>query len=129
MSRIERSNLACVSIRDLSLACAAVGLELSTRTYSDADPIRDAGHAGLLERVRRLLPDSAPWRMEVPLPIAGDRRAMDALTILVSDTRHNRAVLIADRESLRAAFPLDGREIKAALMAGSAPPRSGILVL
>jgi hypothetical protein len=167
MSRIERGKLANVTVRELSLACAAVGLEVSVRAYPDGDPVRDAGHAALLERVRRLLPDGAPWRTEVPLPIAGDHRALDAETILerarivfeaevrlsdiqhlgrklelkrrdgrieililvVADTRHNRAVLAAHREALRAAFPIDSHEIKAALRAGRAPRASGILAI
>ncbi|HEY4633549.1 MAG TPA: helix-turn-helix transcriptional regulator [Candidatus Limnocylindrales bacterium] len=165
--RIERGELPNVTVRELSLACAAVGLELSIRAYPDADPIRDAAHAALLERVRLLLPSGAVWRTEVPLPIAGDRRALDAVTVLerarvvfeaetrlgdmqdvgrklelkrrdgrveilvlvVADTRHNRVVLAAHRKALRGAFPLDSREIRAALAAGRAPRASGILVV
>jgi transcriptional regulator with XRE-family HTH domain len=167
MARIERAKLPNVSVRQLSLACSAVGLDLALRAYPDGDPARDAGHAALLERVRRCLPAGAPWRTEVPLPIRGDRRAWDAMTILerrrihleaemrigdvqalerkielkrrdggvetvilvIADTRHNRRMLAAHRESLRAAFPLDTRAVLGALRAGRAPSASGIVVI
>ncbi len=80
--RIERGDLRNVSVRELSVACSAVGLDLVLRAYSDGDPVRDAAHGLLLERIHRELPSSAPWRTEVPLPIKGDRRAWDAMTVL-----------------------------------------------
>ena len=43
------------------------------------DPIRDAAHAALLERLRGRLHSSLIWRTEVPLPRPGDLRAWDAL--------------------------------------------------
>lgn len=165
--RIERGELPNVTIEQLALACSAVGLELSVRTYADGDPIRDAAHVRLLERFHRRLPPDAEWNTEVPLPIDGDRRAWDAVVLIararvaveaetrlgdiqalsrkvelkrrdsdidvvilvVADTRHNRAVLAAHRESLRAAFPLDGREVMASLTLGQAPRASGIVLL
>jgi hypothetical protein len=167
LSRIERAKLPLVSMRQLSLACAAVGLELSVRAFPNADPVRDSGHGAVLRRVHGLLPKTAPWHTEVSLPIPGDLRTVDAMTILertriyleaetrlgdmqalarklelkrrdgnidililvVADTRHNRAVLAAHRESLRSAYPLDSREIKAALRAGRAPRAGGVLVI
>ncbi|HXI79268.1 MAG TPA: hypothetical protein VNM34_00475 [Verrucomicrobiae bacterium] len=59
------------------MACAAVGRRFSGRAYPDGDPIRDAGQVHLLERFRRELPNSVPWRTEVPVPIPGDLRAWD----------------------------------------------------
>jgi transcriptional regulator with XRE-family HTH domain len=82
LGRIERAELPNVSIRQLALACAAVGLELAVRPYPDGDPIADAAHAALLERVRACLPKGTPWRTEVPLPMAGDRRAWDAMALV-----------------------------------------------
>jgi transcriptional regulator with XRE-family HTH domain len=63
------------------LAClgAAVGQELRLRTFPAGDPIRDAGQARLLERLRSELHPSLGWRTEVPLPIDGDMRAWDAV--------------------------------------------------
>jgi len=51
------------------------------------------------------------------------------VVLLVADTRHNARVLRAVRESLRDAFPLDTREILAALGASRDPGRGGIVVL
>ena len=65
-----------------AIACAAVGLRLTARTYPVADPVRDAGQLRLLDRLRARLPAAAPWATEVPLPIPGDRRAFDAATTL-----------------------------------------------
>jgi transcriptional regulator with XRE-family HTH domain len=80
--RIERGQLAHVSVVQLAMACAAVGLKFSARPYPDGDPIRDAGQMRLLERFKRQLPTSAPWRTEVPMPISGDLRAWDAVITL-----------------------------------------------
>jgi transcriptional regulator with XRE-family HTH domain len=78
--RLERGLLPNVTVAQLSLACSAVGLEFTGRAYPDGEPMRDAGHLRLLERLRSQLPIGAPWRTEVPLPIPGDRRAVDAET-------------------------------------------------
>ena len=84
--RIERHLLPNVSIRQLALACAAVGLELSVRTFLSGDPVRDAGQLRLLARFRARLPAAAPWATEVPLPIPGDLRALDGWTQIQSST-------------------------------------------
>jgi hypothetical protein len=58
---------------------SVVGLEIAVRTYPRGDPLRDAGHARLLGRLRSELHPGVTWRIEVPLPIAGDSRAWDAV--------------------------------------------------
>ncbi|MEZ0239226.1 MAG: hypothetical protein ACAH65_00365, partial [Chloroflexota bacterium] len=85
-ARIERGELPTVSVVQLALACGAVGLEFSGRAFPGGDPTRDAGHLRLLTRFRKLLPPSAPWRTEVPIPLAGDRRALDAWTTFDGQT-------------------------------------------
>jgi transcriptional regulator with XRE-family HTH domain len=80
--RVERGEMANVSVRSLCLAAASVGLEFSGRTYLAGEPIRDAGHLRLLARFRERLPIGAPWATEVPLPIPGDLRTLDARTAL-----------------------------------------------
>jgi transcriptional regulator with XRE-family HTH domain len=77
-ARIERDEAGDVRVSQLCLACEAVGLEFKGRPYAAGDPARDAAHLGLLARLRAQLPSSAPWRTEVPLPIVGDLRAVDA---------------------------------------------------
>lgn len=81
-ARIERNEVENVSVRNLALACAAVGLVLSARAYPAADPARDAPQLRLLGRFRARLPGSALWQTEVSLPIPGDLRALDGFTRL-----------------------------------------------
>jgi len=79
ISRIERGLVGDLSIVTASELLATVGLDLSLRAYPAAGPLRDAGHSALLERLRvRLHPDLG-WATEVPMPIAGDFRAWDAV--------------------------------------------------
>jgi transcriptional regulator with XRE-family HTH domain len=77
--RIESGATRTVDIRTLAAIAAAVGLELRVRAYPAGDAIRDAGQARLLERFRVRLSPSLRWSTEVPLPIAGDLRAWDAV--------------------------------------------------
>jgi len=53
----------------------------------------------------------------------------EIVILLVNDTAANRRVLGAHREDLRPMFPLDGREVLAALRAGRRPTASGLVVL
>ena len=82
LGRIERGLLVNVTVLQLALACAAVGLRFSGKAYPDGDPIRDAGHARLLKRFELRLPPGTPFRRETPIPIRGDRRGVDATTVL-----------------------------------------------
>jgi transcriptional regulator with XRE-family HTH domain len=84
--RIERGELENVTVRQLALACASVGHDLSMRSYFRGDPARDAGHRRLLERFRVRLPPGAPWATEVPLPIPGDLRGLDGWTRLAESS-------------------------------------------
>lgn len=76
-SRIERGGLETVTVEQLALACAAVGLRLAGRAYPDGQPVRDVAHANLLRRLRHAVHPSIGWATEVPLPIPGDLRAWD----------------------------------------------------
>lgn len=58
---------------------SAVGLELAARTYPLGEPLRDAAHVALLERLRRRVSRSAWFMTEVPFPSPDDRRAWDAV--------------------------------------------------
>jgi transcriptional regulator with XRE-family HTH domain len=80
--RIERAELPNVSAVQLALACAAVGLELGAGAYPSGDPVRDRAQLRVIERLRRWLPATCTLSTEVPLPIPGDLRALDALTTL-----------------------------------------------
>ena len=91
ISRSQYSRIEGGLSPDLSIAMAArlfavVGQDLSVRAYPAGDPIRDAAHAALLERLRIRCHRSFRWRTEVPLPIPGDLRAWDA-TAVCPETR------------------------------------------
>lgn len=77
--RIERGLAPEISIERIAVVAAALGLEPTLRLYPNGDPIRDEGHASLLERLHVRCHSSLIWRTEVPLPAPGDRRAWDAL--------------------------------------------------
>lgn len=76
--RTERGRLPNVTVRQLTVACAAVGLKFAGRPYLDGDPVRDAGHARLLDHLHSELPERTHWRTEVPISGPGDSRAWDA---------------------------------------------------
>jgi transcriptional regulator with XRE-family HTH domain len=67
------------TVREFAAVGAVVGLDVRLRAYVAGDPIRDAGQQRLLDRLRPRLHPNLPWSTEVPLPIAGDLRAWDAL--------------------------------------------------
>jgi hypothetical protein len=67
------------TVRELAAFGAAVGLDVRLRAYPAGDAIRDAGQQRLLERFRGRLHASLRLPTEVPLPIAGDLRAWDAM--------------------------------------------------
>jgi transcriptional regulator with XRE-family HTH domain len=76
--RIERATLATASVDQLARLGSAVGLDVRVRAYPGPDPVRDAAHIALLERLRPRLHPELTFRTEVPLEIAGDQRAWDA---------------------------------------------------
>jgi len=82
VSRIERGLVGQLDMEAAAVLAAAVGLELALRTFPAGDPLRDTAHLALLERFRRRLHPAIRWRTEVPLPLAGDLRAWDALVTL-----------------------------------------------
>jgi len=68
-----------VTLEELACLGAAVGLDVRMAAYPAGDPIRDAGQNRVRARISREIHAGLGWRTEVPLPIAGDRRAWDAL--------------------------------------------------
>jgi hypothetical protein len=79
VDRFERGNLKDVRLEQLCRLAAAVGLSPSLRFFPDGDPVRDAGHVRLIERLRSRLPTPARLRTEVPLHGRSDARAWDVL--------------------------------------------------
>ena len=111
LMRFENGELHRVSIPELGAWCAVVGLDLSLRADPGGDPIRDAGQARLLERLRREVHPSLRWRTEVPLPIARDFRAWDAM-IVGPDWRLavEAETVLADTQALERRLTLKQRD-------------------
>jgi transcriptional regulator with XRE-family HTH domain len=78
VSRLERGLVTRIDLPTIYCLADCVGLEARLRLYPAGDAIRDTAHTRLLERLRRRLHPDLGWRTEIPLPIAGDRRAWDA---------------------------------------------------
>jgi transcriptional regulator with XRE-family HTH domain len=78
-SYIERGLVGSVSVAKWSELLAVVGLELSVQAFPTGQPIRDAAHAALLERLHSRLHASLRWRTEIPMPILSDLRGWDAM--------------------------------------------------
>lgn len=79
VSRVERATLATVSVMQLAKIGSVVGLDVRVRAYPAGPPIRDAAQVALLERFRARLGPGLRMRLEVPLELAGDQRAWDAM--------------------------------------------------
>ena len=79
VARIERGVLRTVSVDQLARIGAVVGLDVRVRAYPGPDPTLDAAQTALLARLRDRLAADLGFRTEVPLPIAGDKRAWDAV--------------------------------------------------
>jgi len=77
--RIERGECPDVPLASVIAAGAALGLDASLRFFPAGDPVADTAHRSLLERLRARCHSSLAFRTEVALPIAGDRRAWDAV--------------------------------------------------
>jgi transcriptional regulator with XRE-family HTH domain len=79
VSRMERGAAPWLSVVCLSRIAAVLGLEASLRLFPRETPLRDAGHARLISRLRRRVNSSLVWRTEVPLSRPGDPRAWDVM--------------------------------------------------
>lgn len=67
VARILRGQSPNVSLLQLAVLMAAVGLDLSARAYPAGPPVRDAAHLALLGRLRLRIGPSLTWRAEVPV--------------------------------------------------------------
>jgi hypothetical protein len=81
---MERGALAHLTIDELNRAAAVLGLTTSVRIYPSGTGIRDAGQAGKLDVVARLVRAPLTCRFEVSLPAREDRvevRAWDLMLL------------------------------------------------
>ena len=79
VSRLERSVGQNASIAELSIVGSVLGLKLVVKLYPVLDRIRDEPQLRLLESLAAQLPAGTAWHSEVPMPVHGDLRAMDAV--------------------------------------------------
>lgn len=66
---------------DLAALAGVVGLDLVVQLYPGGSPVRDVAHVRIMGRLKGLLPDRFRLAPEVPIPIPGDQRAVDAVLI------------------------------------------------
>ena len=141
-SRIERGLVRGLSIEQASALLAAVGLDLSIRVYPGGQPLRDAAHAALLDRLRSQLHRSLRVLAEVPFPTPGDLQALerrlalkfrdggvDGASLLLLDSKHNREFVRANAASLMERFPVPGRRALELLRAGVDPGAGSVILL
>ena len=79
VGRIERGVLRSVSVEQLAVIGAVVGLDIRVRAYPGPDPLVDAAQVRLLARLRERIHPGLSFRTEVALPIIGDQRAWDGM--------------------------------------------------
>ena len=106
IERAERGEPGALTIDLAARIAPAVGLQLAASLYLHGDPVRDRAHLALLDRFRRRLHPSLPWRTEVPMPIVGDLRAGDGVsegpdrTILVAAETRPDDVQAVERKAV-----------------------------
>jgi hypothetical protein len=167
VGRIAQGRKDSLTISESTVLLAALGREISVRTYPLGDPVRDAGHLKLLERLRVRLHPRLIWRVEVPVVGGRDLRSwdavisgagwsigieaetrvrdvqalerrlslkhrdgsVDALLLLLADTRHHRAVVRLAGEGLTATLPASGRRSLELLRVGARPEGNSLILL
>lgn len=111
VSRVERGVAPGVRFRTLTAIAAAVGLKLWVRAYPAGRRLLDAPQLGVFTELKSRTGDRWRWRTEVPMPIAGDLRAADAvgtngtctvlvelITRLVDYQAQSRAAMLKKRD-------------------------------
>ena len=81
LGRIEREEIVSADPEVLGALAAVLGLRLKMTLFPAGDPLGDRVQLPMLEAFRARLHPSLAWRTEVGLPIPGDTRAWDAVTI------------------------------------------------
>ena len=85
LRRIELGQIDRLTVDHLTRGCAAVGYQLLARAVPGSGPALDAPQLALIGRLRKVLPAGVRVRTEVPLRIAGDKRAWDVVLDLDPD--------------------------------------------
>ena len=77
-ARAERGEPGTLTLDLAARMAPAIGMVLALSLHPDGDPVRDRAHLALINRLRERLGPRRALRVEVPVPIAGDRRSGDA---------------------------------------------------
>lgn len=80
VSRIERGRSPRVSLQDVTILAAVVGLRPSVKLFPTARALRDIGQIELLAALNARMHPSWHSRQEVPMPNINDLRAVDQLS-------------------------------------------------
>lgn len=114
ISRVERAQVAGLSITAAARHAGAVGLRLTAQLFPGARRVLDAPQLALLQRLRDRLRDAWSWELEVPMTIPRDLRAVDARLTLGSVTIVVEAITrLADLQAQLRAAQLKRRDIAA----------------
>jgi len=83
---VQRNERGHRGVPPLTLArqAAAVGLRARIRLYPDGEPIHDRAQLTLIRRFRSRVGEPGSWAFEVPVALAGDQRAFDAVLTLAA---------------------------------------------
>jgi transcriptional regulator with XRE-family HTH domain len=79
ISRIESAAAQDLRLLEAAEIASLLGFDLSARLFPAGPPLRDRAHVALLQRFRQRVSSEFRWRVEAPLPAAGDYRAVDVL--------------------------------------------------
>jgi len=79
VSLMERAKYGNVPFVVVAQFLSVTGLELAARAYPVGGGLRDVAQVRLLDRLRAHASPEIRWQTEVPIPVAGDLRAWDAV--------------------------------------------------
>lgn len=117
VGRVERGDSSVMAIDLIARVAEVVGLQLSASLHPNGDPVRDSAHLQLLARFRARLHPSLQWRVEVPIPIAGDTRSGDGLieggfgSVLVEAETHLGDIQAIERKAAAKARDLGAERL------------------
>ena len=130
VGRLERNQLTSASVEYLSRHAAAVGLRLSVKLYPVGGGLRDTAQARYISRFIARIGKAWRVRLEVPVPIPGDLRAVDIVLSGAADIAVEVITTLHDLQAQLRAAHLKQRDIGAVrliiVVAGSRANRSAL---
>lgn len=112
--RLERGDSSAMTIDLVARIAEVLGLELAASLYPNGDPVRDRGQLALLERLHKRIPNTPRWRVEVPVPIAGDLRSGDAMvTVAEGDVLIEAETRLDDLQAIERKAAAKARDLGA----------------